>query len=90
MILDAHQRRREARNLEFFGNDQRDRLPAEANLVVIERTKRGAGRRDVVVVGFVRCGELGPVRMREDGNHAVDRHRVLEIDACDPPPGNCG
>jgi hypothetical protein len=90
LVFDTHQRGGKARDLELLRDHQRDRLAAEANLVVIQRTERRAGRGDLVVVCLVGRGKLGPVRMREHGDHALDRHGILEIEALDAPLGDGG
>jgi hypothetical protein len=54
LIVDADQRSRKSRDLEFLGDDQRDWLAIEKNFGVIERTKGRAGGRDLVRILFVR------------------------------------
>jgi len=67
----------------------RDRLPAEHDLVVIERAVwRALLRRDIVPVGLVRVGHWGAVLMGENVEHAADAQRRAGIDASDASSRN--
>ncbi len=70
LVLDPNERRRIPCQLESVGYDQGDRLGAELDLVVLERTKRRAGRCDFVAVVSVELREARAVLVREDLQHA--------------------
>ena len=53
LILDMHERGRKTRDLPLLGDHQRDRLAVELDLVIVERTKRRAGWRDLVVESLI-------------------------------------
>src|SRR5262245_2174566 len=76
--------------LEFLRDDQRHRLTAEQDFVVIERTEGRAGRRHLVGIFLVRRCKLGPMLVRKHVEHAVDRQRIRGMNALDPPLGNGG
>jgi hypothetical protein len=54
LVFDADERSGKPRDLELLRKDQRHRLSAEADLLVIKRTERRAVRRDFIFVFFVR------------------------------------
>src|SRR6266576_2755635 len=65
LIFDADQQSRNSRDLELLRDDQRHRLAAEQDFVVIERTEGRAGGRDLVGIFLVRRRKLGPMLVRE-------------------------
>ena len=84
LILDLHTRGREARRIPVFGKHECDRLPAEQDLVVIERTKRRALLgRDIVLPGLVRIGQRRAVLMRQNVDDAFDLQSVARVDPHD-------
>ena len=89
-IFDPDQGSRKSRDLELLRDDQRHRLTAEENSVVIERTERRAGGRDLVFILLVRRRELGPMLVREHVEHAVDRERIRGMNVLDPAFGDGG
>src|SRR6185503_1407637 len=58
------------------------------DLVVVERTKRRAGRRDLVAVALAGPREARGVLVREHLQHARERERAGGVDPRDPPPGH--
>ena len=83
-VFDVHQRGSVARDLPFLGQHQRDRLAAEHDLVVVERTERRTFFwRDIVLPGLVGAGHAGPVLMGEHVEHAFDTQRLAGVDARD-------
>ena len=58
LILDPYERSGKPGDLEFLRHDQGHRLTAEVNSVVIERTERRTGGRNLVFILVVRRGEL--------------------------------
>jgi hypothetical protein len=74
LVFDAHQRGRKARDLPLFGQNERDRLSAELDRVVIEWTERRAFiGRDIVLIGTAGAGHARTVLVREHIEHAVDK-----------------
>ena len=53
LIIDADQRRREARNLQRLGHHQRDGLRAVNDPIIVKRPERRAVRRAVVLVAGI-------------------------------------
>ena len=53
LIMDADQRRREARNLQRLGHHQRDGLRAVNDPIIVKRPERRAVRRAVVLVAGI-------------------------------------
>ena len=90
LILDAYERSGKPGDLEFLRHDQGHRLTVEENFVIVERTERRPGRRDLVLILFVRRGERGPMLVREHVEHACDRKRIPDINAFDPALGDGG
>ena len=89
LVFDAHQRGGEAGDFPFLGHDQRDRLTAEHDLVVIKRTKRLAVfRPDVVLVGFRFGGHARPMLVGQDIENAFDTQRRAYVDARDAALGD--
>jgi len=89
-VFDAHQRSREAGGLPLLGQHQGDRLIAEQDLVVVERTERRAFlRRHVVRVGRLRRRHGRPIFVGEHVEHAFDPQRLARIDARDTAFGDC-
>ncbi len=85
-MLYAYERGSVARDLPFLRQHQRDRLAAEPDLVVVERTEwRAFFRRDIVLPGMVRAGHAGPVLVGEHVEHAFDTQRLAGVDARDAP-----
>src|SRR5919108_376084 len=50
LVLDAHKGRSVSRNAEFLGHNQRDRLAAKDDPVVVKRPERRTRRSDLVTV----------------------------------------
>ena len=53
VVFDADERSGKPRDLELLRKDQRHRLSAEPDLLVVERTEWRAVRRDFILVFFV-------------------------------------
>ena len=83
LILDMHERGRKTRDLPLLGDHQRDRLSVEEDFVVVERTKRRALGRDVVVIALVGAGHFRPVLAGQHVDHAFDGQRPAGVDALD-------
>ena len=91
LVFDPHQRGREARGLPILGEDQRDRLAVEHDLVVVERAERRACLgRHIVLVGLVVVGHARPVLVRQHVEHAGDAQRLAGVDARDAALGDGG
>jgi hypothetical protein len=90
LILDPYERSGKLGDLEFLRHDQGHRLTVEENFVIVERTERRPGRRDLVLILFVRRGERGPMLVREHVEHACDRKRIPDINVFDPALGDGG
>ena len=89
LVFDAHQGGREARDFPLLGEHQRDRLPAEHDLVVVERTERRAVfRRHIVLVRGRLVGHARPIFVREHVEYAFDAQRVAGVDARDAAFGD--
>jgi hypothetical protein len=89
-VFDAHQRRRKTCDLPFLGEDQRDRLSAEDDLVVVERPEGRAFRRHVIAIGALGAGQTRPIFMGQHVDHAVDPQRLAGVDARDAALGDGG
>ena len=88
VVLHQDQRRREARDLRLFGDDQGDRLAAEPNPVVVERAERRAVGRHIVRVGTIAVCHARTVLVRQHVDHAVDAQRLGRVDAHDSALGD--
>ena len=88
LVFDAHQGGGKARDLPLLGDDQRDRLVVEADLVIVERAKRRSVRRDLVLVGLIALCHARPVLVREHVEYAFDAQRLARIDVLDAPFGD--
>jgi hypothetical protein len=83
-VLDLHERRGEARSLPILGENERNWLLAEMDLVVVERTERRAFiGRDTVLVGLVSGGHARSVLMRQHVKHAGNAECSADIEALD-------
>src|SRR4029077_2755750 len=88
LILDTHERGRKTCDLPLLGDHQRDRLAVELDLVIVERTKRRAGWRDLVVESLIGVTHLRPILVGEDVENAFDGKRLARVDALEPPARN--
>ena len=91
LVSYSHQRRRKARDLRLFGYDQRDRLAAEHDLVVVKRPKgRASLRRHLILMGAIGVRHLRSVLVGEHVDHAGDAARLARIDLQDAALGDAG
>ena len=88
LVFHPDQRRREARDLRRLGDDQRDRLAVEHDLVVVQRPERRAIRCHLVLVGLVVVRHGRAVLVRQHGEHAFDAHGRAGVDVRDAALGN--
>ena len=89
-LLVAHRDQRSgiARRLEAFRDDQRQRLAAVEDRLVVERAERLAGRRHLIPVAAAEPGGARSVLVRIDFHHARNRNRSGDVDAGDPAAGD--
>jgi len=88
LVLDAHERRRESRELEGVRDHEPHGLAAELDSRVVERTKRFARRRDVVAVALGRRGEPRCIVVSEDLQDARHAQCLGGVDSRDSAPGD--
>jgi hypothetical protein len=83
VVLYADQRRRKARYLRRLGDDQRDRLAIELDLVIVKWPERRSIRSHLVLIGLIIVGHARTVLVREHGQHTVEAQGGTCIDARD-------
>ena len=90
IVFHVDQRRGESRNLRFFGDNQRDRLAAEHDPVIVEGPKWRSFGSHLVLIGAVSIRHARPIFMAEHVDHASDAQRLAGIDARDAALGDAG
>src|ERR1700754_3753851 len=89
LVFDAHARRSKMRSFPILSQHQRDRLSAELDLVVVERSVgRPFLRRDIVLVGPVGIRHRWSILVCKHIEHAADPERFAGIDAQDTAFGD--